>query len=110
MEFNVDRMQVLSGVKSKDEIMSESKKVINESTQDMLAEEKIRQLIREEIQAYLHERKSSSMNQGFTSGRLGPALGFSGPGFDSKPSSSNSNAAYARGPGRSFGFGGPGFM
>ena len=87
--------------------MVESKKVISESTQDILAEEKIRQMIREEIQAYLHERKATSMNHGFASGKIGAALGFSGPGLDSQPASSN--RSYARGPGRTFGFGGPRF-
>ena len=108
MEFNMERMQVLSGIKPQNEIISESKKVINESTHDLLAEEKIRKMIREEIQAYLHERKATFMNRGFSTHNVGVALGFSDPAFDSK--SSSPNRSYARGPGRSFGFGGPGFM
>lgn len=109
MEFNVNRMQLLSGVKSRDDVMNESQKTLNEaSTYDVLAEEKIRRIIREEIQAYLHERKAASMNHGFASGRLGTSMGFAGPGFNQH--SPSSNRAVSRGPGRSFGFGGPGFM
>ena len=48
MKYNVERMQVLSGIKSQNDVMVESTpQVVTESTQDLLAEEKIRRIIRE---------------------------------------------------------------
>lgn len=100
MEYNVDRMQVLSGLKSRDNVLSES-------TQDMVLEEKIRRIIREEIQAYLHERKAKVANHGFANGNVSAVMGFAGPGFGPR---NQTNRTVSRGPGRTFGFGGPGFM
>ena len=100
MKYNVNRMQVLSGIKAQDEM-------ITESTQELLAEEKIRRIIREEIQAYLREQKAQQMNQGFANRSVATTMGFAGPGFSQQD---HSNRNTSRGPGRTLGFAGPGFM
>jgi hypothetical protein len=100
MKYNVDRMQVLSGIKSQDNVMVES-------TQDLVAEEKIRLIIREEIQAYLYEQKAHQMNKGFANQSVARTMGFAGPGFSQQDPPAHTAP---RGPGRTMGFPGPGFM
>ena len=102
MLFNVDRLQILSGIGNNDS----GSGLLMESG-NPFEEQKIRQIIREEIQAYLGERQLKSMASGFRKNNLTTAMGFAGPGFQPTP---RENRSFARGPGRSFGFGGPGFM
>lgn len=105
MNFNIDRLQVLSGIKDAD---NGGARLISESTEhDNLTEQKIRQIIREEIKSYLNEQNATAMAKGFRGNNLTAAMGFAGPGFQP---TNKKNRSFARGPGRAIGFGGPGFM
>ena len=105
MNFNSDRMLVLSGLKE-----DESAQLLSETDQrhnrkkESLNESILRKIIREEIQSYLMSRKSAPTSSNGLP--RGITTGFAGPAF--KPQSANKAAS--RGPGRTIGFGGPGFM
>tara|TARA_B100001123_G_C14494471_1_gene703761 strand:+ start:89 stop:421 length:333 start_codon:yes stop_codon:yes gene_type:complete len=110
MKYNVERMQVLSGIKSQNDVMVESTpQVVTESTQDLLAEEKIRRIIREEIAAYLREQKAQQINTGFANGNLSTTMGFAGPGFQ-RPSQPQATQTPSKKWQPTLGFAGPGFM
>jgi len=107
MKFDANRLSVLSGLEdvSKGKIMNESRK--NKS----LNENKLRKIIREEIQAYLNAKISGEEKQiddGLRHLNLGRAMGY----LNVTPpyAQQHVNKSFSRGPGRSFGFGGPGFM
>ena len=101
MIFDSDRMQVLSGIGGND-----NQSLLTESI-DQLAEQKIRRIIREEIKSYLSARQAQAAAAGFRKNNLTAAMGFAGPGFQPK---NETNRSFARGPGGTIGFGGPGFM
>tara|TARA_B100001123_G_scaffold447316_2_gene604459 strand:+ start:2908 stop:3228 length:321 start_codon:yes stop_codon:yes gene_type:complete len=106
MIFNADRLQVLSGIKNN----SSGGNLLNESStrsRNQLVEQKIRQIIREEIKSYLNERQSKAASVGFKKNNLTAAMGFAGPGFQPR---NEPNRSVSRGPGGTLGFGGPGFM
>ena len=107
MKFDAARLSVLSGLKNND-----STEALNESTKGKsINENKLRQMIREEIQAYMSAKMTRDENQlhkGLQDLNLVTAMGY----LNATPPYTNSrpNRSYSRGPGRTFGFGGPGFM
>ena len=107
MKFDANRLSVLSGLKD-----SNSKKLINESTvKRPVADSALRKMIREEIRAYMttkNSKEEDQMRDGLRNLNLTSALGYlnvTPPYAQKKP-----NRSFSRGPGRTFGFGGPGFM
>ena len=106
MEYDASRLAVLSG------LGNPKPKMINESVQKCtLKENALRKMIREEIQAYLSikdVKDEKHTENGLHDLNLTSAMGYLNvtPPYAQK----KSNRSYARGPGRSFAFGGPGFM
>lgn len=70
------------------------------------------ELVKEEIAKAMQENQTqkdlSDIQAGRSSKSVTAALGFPGVGFTQNKGSANRNIS--RGPGRTFGFGGPGFM
>jgi|TARA_Y100000310_G_scaffold275315_1_gene291798 hypothetical protein len=107
MKFTADRLSVLSGLMD-----SHSGQLINESTKkNRLNENALRKMIREEIQAYMSSKRTQDerlFRHGLQNLNLTSAMGYLNvtPPYATK----QPNRAHSRGPGRTLGFGGPGFM
>ena len=102
MNFDPRRMLVLSGLADESEtrVLAETR---GSSNNQLLVENEIRKIVREEIEAFLVDRNEKSISDAFNSQSLTGAMF---PSFN-KPQSTKSRVS--RGPGRSLGFLGPGF-
>ena len=106
MKFSANRLSVLSGLED-----SSSGKLINESTKkSSLNENALRKMIREEIEAYLSSREEKQSFKGLKDLDLTTAMGYLNATPPYARANTKSNRSFSRGPGRSFAFGGPGFM
>lgn len=101
MNFDPKRMLVLSGLadSSEPEVLTES---INTSNTQVLVENEIRKIVREEIAAFLEDKNEKALTSAFSSRNLTGAMF---PSYQPK----SSVQTPTRGPGRSLGFLGPGF-
>ncbi len=102
MIWNQNRLAYLSG-------LNESKESLETpalDSEESIFENKIRMIIREEIQKYIENRSEKTIDMCLKNFSLGPTLGFAGTGFR-KRNAKNKSAARV---GRIQTFGGPGFM
>ena len=92
MLLNKDRMAVLSGLE--EATHQGEPDIINESIGDTNEElDRLRQIIREEVQAVFSEMRASkdikSIDNAIKEKNVGAAMGFNGPGFGSNPKDVN---------------------
>ena len=102
--MNRQRWAQLSGLEAEQPLL------MLEGNQPLYKEE-LAEMIREEIQKAIEDvsikKDISSLNLAKKTKSLTTSMGFTGVGFANNNTTSK---AISRGPGRTFGFGGPGFM